>query len=112
MVSSSLHYATSAILPMVHCGLNHIVIVVLSLPLVLSITALEMERRKEYLDFSFINISLFLLWQLLTLVSRLFAIILFAYVFRYYVFVPLAVHWSILVGSIFYIQISAGGNLR
>ena len=80
------------------------------LSLIWSITALEMERRKEYLDFSFINISLFLLWQLLTLVSRLFLIVLFAYVFRYYVFIPLAVHWSILVGSIFYIQISAGGN--
>ena len=83
------------------------------LSLAWSITALEMERRKNLeLDFSFINISLFLLWQLLTLVSRLFAIVLFAYVFRYYVFISLAVHWSILVGSIFYIQISAGGNLR
>ena len=90
-----------------------VISIVLSLlSLVWSIMALEMERRKEYLDFSFINISLFLLWQLLTLVSRLFSIVLFAYVFRYYVFIPLAVHWSILVGSIFYIQISAGGNLR
>ena len=73
-----------------------------------------MERRKdlEYLDFSFSNILLFLLWQLLTLVSRFFAIVLFAYVFRYYVFIPLAVHWSILVGSIFYIHTSAGGNFR
>ena len=95
------------------CPWYTVVSTILSLlSLVWSVTALEMERRKEYLDFSFINISLFLLWQLLTFVSRLFSIVLFAYVFRYYVFIPLAVHWSILVGSIFYIQISAGGNLR
>ena len=46
-----------------------------------------------------------------TLISRLAAIVLFAYVFRCYVIIPLAVHWLILVVTIFVIERRNKGSL-
>ena len=76
------------------------------LSLAWSIITLEKERRmKNYNDFDCIKGFMFLMWQLSTLVSRLFAIVLYAYVFRYYVIIPLAVHWLLLAVTIFVIEV-------
>ena len=82
------------------------------LSLTWSITILEKERRnKKRKRFNFIDGFTFFNWQLYILVSRLFAIALFAYVFRYNVIIPLAGHWLILVWSIFLIEISTEGGV-
>ena len=82
------------------------------LSLTWSITILEKERRnKKRKRFNFIDGFTFFNWQLYILVSRLFSIALFAYVFRYNVIIPLAGHWLILVGSIFLIEIYAEGGV-
>ena len=60
-----------------------------------SIMTLEKERRinkKEHNQLTFF----FLIWQLSTLVSRLSAIVFFAYVFRYFAIIFLAAHWLLL----------------
>jgi hypothetical protein len=76
------------------------------LSLTWSIWTLEKERATdEARDFKSLHIALFLIWQLFTLVSRLFAIVLFAYVFRYYVIIFLAAHWLLLVVAMLIIQI-------
>ncbi len=64
------------------------------LSLAWSITTLEKEKKnKEQEDYNKSAAVCFLIWQLFTLVSRLSAIIIFAYVFRYYVIIFLAAHW-------------------
>jgi hypothetical protein len=87
-----------------------------------SITTLEKERAiKKKDDMESRDIVLppmrkfgphetvfFLIWQLFTLISRLSAIVLFAYVFRYYVIIFLAAHWLLLVVIIFLIQRHGG----
>ena len=80
------------------------------LSLAWSITTLEKQRLAEknrrwklFHEYVFFN------WQLSTLISRLFAISLFAYVFRYYVIIFLAVHWLIQVVAVLSIEISADG---
>jgi hypothetical protein len=75
------------------------------LSLAWSITTLEKERATaEERDFKSLHTALFLMGQLFTLISRLSAIVLFAYVFRYHVIIFLAVHWLLLVVIIFLIQ--------
>ena len=64
------------------------------LSLAWSITTLEKEKKnKEQEDYNKSAAVFFLIWKLFTLVSRLSAIIIFAYVFRYYVIIFLAAHW-------------------
>ena len=74
------------------------------LSLAWSITTLEKERANEERDFKPLHTTLFLIWQLFTLISRLSAIVLFAYVFRYYVIIFLAAHWLLLAVVILIIQ--------
>ena len=63
------------------------------LSLFLSIMTLEKERiNKKDNKLTFF----FLIWQLSTLVSRLSAIVFFAYVFRYFAIIFLAAHWLLL----------------
>ena len=70
-----------------------------------SIMTLEKERKiKEEGGYKLEVAVLFLIWQLFTLVSRLSAIVLFAYVFRYYVIIFLAAHWLLLFVAILTIQ--------
>ena len=77
------------------------------LSLAWSIMTLEIEKtKKHYCCFGFFFFS----WQLCVLVSRLSAIVLFAYVFQNYVFIPLAAHYVVLVLSIFLIEIRAEGG--
>ena len=80
--------------------------------LVWSITILEKERREDNdKEFTLTNALLFGMWQMSTLISRLSAIVLFAYVFpRYYVIIFLAGHWLILVVTIFLIEMRNGGS--
>ena len=64
------------------------------LSLTWSITILEKERRtKKHKCFTFIDGFAFFNWQLFKLVSRLSAIVLFAYVLRYYLIIPLGYFW-------------------
>ena len=64
------------------------------LSLAWSITTLEKEKKnKEQEDYNKSAAVFFLIWKLFTLVSRLSAIVIFAYVFRYYVIIFLAAHW-------------------
>ena len=75
------------------------------LSLAWSITTLEKERKlHEMKSFNFCAGFLFLIWQLSTLVSRLSAIVIVAYVFRYYVIVFLAVHWLLVTMTMLLIQ--------
>ena len=67
------------------------------LSLAWSITTLEKQRklhRREVCRRR--HAVLFLIWQLSTLVSRLSATVIVLYVFGYYVFIFLAVHWLIV----------------
>ena len=83
------------------------------LSLTWSITILEKERRiQEGTLFRFIDGFAFFNWQLWKLVSRLFSIALFAYVFRHYVIIPLALHWFILLGWILLKEIIDEGSER
>ena len=75
------------------------------LSLAWSITTLEKERNiKEKKQYKICAAVLFIIWQLFTLVSRLSAIVIFAYVFRYYVIIPLAAHWLLLAVAMLTIQ--------
>ncbi len=75
------------------------------LSLAWSITTLEKERKiKEDGHYKLRAAFVFLIWQLSTLVSRLFAIVIFAYVFRYYVIIFLATHWLLLSMAILTIE--------
>jgi hypothetical protein len=59
-----------------------------------SITTLEREKAKnENQEFGFLNTVLFLMWQLSTLVSRLFAIVICGYTFTIYLCFWFLVHW-------------------
>ncbi len=75
------------------------------LSLVWSITTLEKERKiEEEEDYKLSTAFVFLIWQLFTLVSRLSAIVIFAYVFRYYAIIFLAAHWLLLSMAMLTIQ--------
>ena len=75
------------------------------LSLAWSITTLEKEKKKRHSEeLTLINAFLFWIWQMSTLISRLSAIVLFAYVFRYCVVIALVAHWLILVWSIYLIE--------
>ncbi len=75
------------------------------LSLAWSITTLEKERKiQEEGHCKICAAVMFLFWQLFTLVSRLSAIVLFVYVFRYYVIIFLAAHWLLLSMAMLTIQ--------
>ncbi|CAB4036866.1 XK-related 6, partial [Paramuricea clavata] len=79
------------------------------LSLAWSITTLEEARAtKEKRKLKLVDTGLFLIWQLSTLISRLFAIVLFAYAFGYHVFTILAYHWLLVAVTMFKIQIFNG----
>ena len=87
--------------------------VVSVLSLTWSIVVLENERRKNNdVNFKCMKAFVFLIWQLSTLVSRLLAIVMFAYVFQYYVIFPLATHLLIVMGMIYRTEISPEGGVR
>ena len=82
------------------------------LSLAWSIMTLEKERReKNNFDFDRTDVFVFSLKQSLTLVPRLFSIVVFAYVFRSYVFLALAVHWLTLMSMLYLIETSDGEDL-
>ena len=75
------------------------------LSLAWSITTTEKQRKlHEAEDHSSRAAVVFPIWQLSTLVSRLSAIVIVAYVFRYYVIVFLAVHWLLVTMAMLIIQ--------
>ncbi len=75
------------------------------LSLAWSIMTLEKERKiKKEGHYKICAAFFFLIWQLFTLVSRLSAIVIFAYVFRYYVIIFLAAHWLLLSVAMLTIQ--------
>ncbi len=75
------------------------------LSLAWSSTTLEKERKiEEQEDYKSSAALLFLIWQLFTLTPRLSAIVVFAYVFRYYAIIFLAAHWLLLSVAILIIQ--------
>ena len=77
------------------------------LSLAWSITTLEIERLlHEEGDYSLCAAAGFLVWQLSTLVSRLSAIVIVAYVFRHYVIIFLAAHWLIVTIAMLIIQLN------
>lgn len=63
-----------------------------------NVTAVEKSReeREPRHEFKFKSTMTFLLWQLSSLVSRLTAIVIFAYVFKSYVFLILVFHLAML----------------
>ena len=71
------------------------------LSLLWSITFLEKAKRKAKDEDNMRHPILFLMWQLCTLISRLFAIVLFIYVFKYYVLIFIVIHWHLHVAVIF-----------
>ena len=75
-----------------------ILLVLISLvSLACSITTLEREKAKnENQEFGFLNTVLFLMWQLSTLVSRLFAIVICGYTFAIYLCFWFLVHWFVM----------------
>ena len=78
-----------------------------------SVMALEYQRRKKNkLDFKWAQVFLYFIWQSSTLISRLLAIVMFAYVFPHYLIYPLAAHWFIVMGTIFLMEICAEGGVR
>ena len=87
------------------------------LSLAWSITTLEKERRtKKNGDFKSAATVLVLIWQLFTLISRLSAIVMIAYIFGYYVIIFIASHWLLLAVAILIIkrtesQLSCGISL-
>ncbi len=100
-MSAGLYHVTSVVFPMVHRGLKCIV----TFALAWSITTVEKERKiKENRHYKISAAVLFLIWQLFTLVSRLSAIVIFAYVFRYYAIIFLAAHWLLLAVAMLTIQ--------
>ena len=80
------------------------------LSLAWSIMTLEKEGllTEEKKSWKLIHGYVFFSWQLSTIISRLFSIALFAYVFRYYVIIFLAIHCLILVVTIFHREKSDG----
>ena len=83
-----------------------VVSIVLSLlSLTWSIVSLEKARREEKSkEFNFCHGFLFSIIQLCTLIPRLSGIVIFAYVFRYYVFILIAIRWVILTVVVFKLQ--------
>ena len=83
-----------------------VVSIVLSLlSLTWSITSLEKARREdEGNEFNICHGLLFTIIQLCTLIPRLSGIVIFAYVFRYYVFIFIAIHWVIQTAVVFKLQ--------
>ena len=70
------------------------------LSLVWSITSLEKPREinsNPTMPFPKRSLIVFSLWQLGILVSRLSAIVIFAYVFRSYVFIVIGIHWTAVI---------------
>ena len=66
------------------------------------ITSLEKIRKKRgygqrTTTFPKRSLIVFILWQLGILVSRLSAIVIFAYVFRSYVFIVIGIHWTAVI---------------
>ncbi|XP_028414658.1 XK-related protein 6-like [Dendronephthya gigantea] len=101
-----------------HFPWHSVISIVLSfLSLAWSITELEIAR---YEDDPLGGLKLkekasFLVWQFFTLLSRLYAIVFFAYVFRYYVILVLPIHWLPLVLMIVIVkrnEIFAEGNSK
>ncbi len=70
--------------------------------LVWCITALEQARKGKNNDPNFKTGSAFafLSWQFFAVVSRLFAIVIFAYVFKYYVVCVVVFHWLVVTIAI------------
>jgi hypothetical protein len=84
-------------------------IVLSLLSLALSITMLEKAREtKENRNFRSITTVSFLIWQLASLISRLSAIVILAYVHRYYVIIFLAINWLLLAVVV---SVVDGGNI-
>lgn len=79
-------------------------IVLSFLSLTWSITELEIARYTTCGGLKLKEKVSFLVWQFFTLMSRLSAIVFFAYVFRYYVFLVVPVHWFPLVITIVIVQ--------
>ena len=71
------------------------------LSLTWSITTLETERY----DLNLLDSVVFLIWQLSTLVSRVTAIVVFTYAFRYYIFLAVAFHCFLATVAMQIIQI-------
>ena len=71
------------------------------LSLAWSITSLEKSRKIRHTDptmtFPRRSLIAFTLWQLGILVSRLSAIVVFAYAFRSYVFIVIGIHWTAVI---------------
>ena len=72
-----------------------------------SITSLETSRKtcewvekKKYQSFPKRSLVVFLASHLCLLISRLTAIVMFAYVFRYYVFIIIGIHWFLVFSGI------------
>ncbi len=75
------------------------------LSLIWSIMTVERERKiKKEENYKWSAAIVFLIWQLSTLVSRLSAIVIFAYVLRYYVIIFLVAHWLLLSMALLTIQ--------
>ena len=94
--------------------------VVSSVLSLLSLTWSIMKLRKEIIegeedeDYKICTAVLFLIWQLSRIVTRLSAIVIFAYVFRYYAIIFLAAHWLFTFVTIKIIERrerSCGGSL-
>ena len=66
-----------------------------------SITTLERTKKAlEKRELKTLNIIVFFTYQLVSLFSRLFAIVIFSYVFTTYVFLVLVLHWLMMTGAI------------
>ena len=76
------------------------------LSLAWSITSLEKARRgKREIEFGVTTGFCFVLWQLLTLITRLSVIVMVTYVFRDTVFIFLGIHWFVQTMVLLIIQI-------
>ena len=83
------------------------------LSLAWSITCLEKARcDKKMKKFNLLLGFCFLTWQLLTLISRLSAIVMVGYVFTYYVFILLAGHWFLQTITVFIYNINSGAKRK
>lgn len=95
MVYSNLHHVKTVGIPVVAYTILSVLISLVSLAW--SIATLEREKAKnENQEFGFLNTVLFLMWQLSTLVSRLFAIVICGYTFTIYICLWFLVHWFVM----------------
>ena len=63
-----------------------------------SVTALEKERvAAKDRELNWETVLAFLIWQIFTLISRVSAIVIIAYVYRYYAIIFLVLHWLIFM---------------